>query len=73
VSDPYFKPHVGQKVKLNAAGFRELRLDSEEAFEQARDMTITAFENINEGANWAEPIWVVQVDKPLINRFLLDT
>ena len=69
-----FKPYLGQRVTLNAAGYQELGLRSKEAFDQAQEMRIIAFENINADAPPDSPeIWVVQVDKPLIDMFLIDT
>lgn len=68
--DGAFKPHVGQKVKLNRVGFAELKLESEEAFEQAKNMTIIGVENLGDAY---EPIWSIDVNQPLINQFMLDT
>ena len=60
---------VGQRVKMNAFGYEELRLGSLEAFEASKDLTLTYIKNI--GTPDA-PIWDVEVDNPLINMFLLE-
>ena len=60
---------VGQKVKMSAFGYKQLTLDSLEAFEASKCLTITFITNI--GTNDA-PIWDVDVDSPLINMFLLE-
>lgn len=60
---------VGQRVKMSAFGYKQLTLDSLEAFEASKCLTITYINNI--GTNKA-PIWDVDVDNPLINMFLLE-
>ena len=64
-------PYVGQKVRLNDAGYQACPLRSRDAHKQADNMTITAVENINAGRS-STPIWCIDVDQPLINIFLLD-
>lgn len=59
------KPYVGQKVKLSRRGYQSLHLESEEEFEQAKDMTITAVKIVGDG------VYDVRVDQPLINQFML--
>lgn len=59
------KPHVGQKVKLSRRGYQSLHLESEEEFEQAKNLTITAVAQL--GPN----VYDIRVDQPLINRFML--
>lgn len=64
------KPYVGQHVKLRRETYKELKLDSIEAFEQSKHMIITYVgENIGYDH---EPIYVIHVNQPLINHFLLD-
>lgn len=64
------RPYVGQHVKFNREAYKDLKLDSIEAFEQSKHMIITEVgENIGYDN---EPIYVIQVNRPLINRFLLD-
>ena len=61
---------VGQRVKMNAFGYEELRLGSLEAFEASKCLTITYVNNIG---TEDQPIWDVDVDNPLINMFLLES
>ncbi len=61
---------VGQKVKTSAFGYQQLKLDSLEAFEASKCLTITYVNNIG---THAVPIWDVDVDNPLINMFLLES
>lgn len=64
------KPYVGQKVKLTRESYKDLRLDSYEAFEQSKCMTIM---EVGDNIGYpSDPIYPIQVDQPLINRFLLD-
>ena len=65
------KPHVGMRVRLSNRALRDLHLQSWEEIDQAREMRIMGYTDINAGSG-AEPIWQVLVDKPLINRFILD-
>lgn len=69
MSEETFQPIVGMHVKLSAESFKRLWLDSEEAFKQAQSMRITYVENIGYES---EPVWLVEVDQPLINKFLLE-
>lgn len=59
------KPHVGQKVKLSRRGYQSLHLESEEEFEQAKIMTITAVKIVGDG------VYDIRVDQPLIDQFML--
>lgn len=61
---------VGQRVKVSAFGYKQLKLDSLEAFEASKCLTITFINNI--GTDKA-PIWDVDVDHPSINMFLLES
>lgn len=65
-----WKPSVGDIVKLSAYGYHTLALQSHEAFEQAERMRVNRVENVGTDS---EPIWVVEVDQPLINRFILES
>ena len=65
------KPTVGQRVCLNDEGYDRLGLRSREAIKQSQNMTITEVENINAGTS-SPPIWMIEVDQPEINFFLLD-
>lgn len=70
----YFKPHVGQLVRLNDSGYANVGIRSQEAAKQAERMRITSFHNINDGAApGTPPIWVIEVDQPMMNVYLLDT
>lgn len=60
---------VGQRVKMSAFGYKQLRLDSLEALEASKCLTITYINNL--GTDTA-PIWDVDVDNPLISMFLLE-
>lgn len=59
------KPYVGQKVKLSTRGYQSLRPESEEAFEQAKKLTVTAVTQVG------PDVYDIQVDQPLINQFML--
>lgn len=61
---------VGQRIKLNDKGFRQITLRSHQDFLDSQDLTVTTIFDINAGSG-QESIWVVQVDKPSINKFLL--
>lgn len=60
---------VGQRVKMSPFGYKQLTLDSLEAFEASKDLVITSIENIGTSA---DPIWAVEVNHPLIDQFLLE-
>jgi hypothetical protein len=66
------KPTIGQRVCLNNTGYDRLWLRSREAIKQSQNMRITDVENINAGTG-SEPIWMIEVDQPLIDFFLLDS
>ena len=59
------KPHVGQKVKLSKRGYQSCHLTSEEEFEQAKNLTITAVTPMG------PDVYDIRVDQPLINVFML--
>lgn len=59
------KPFVGQKVKLSRRGYQSLHLESEEEFEQAKNLTITEIKIVGDG------VYDIRVDQPLINQFML--
>lgn len=65
-----WRPKVGQKVRLSNAGYENLHLKDREEIRQSQEMTITQVEDINGG--FGPAIWTIDVDQPLINRFLLD-
>lgn len=58
--------HVGQRVKMSAFGYTQLRLDSIEAFEASKDLVITNIQGMALG------VWAIDVNNPLINMFLLE-
>lgn len=62
------RPIVGQRVRLNDAGYESLHLTSAQAIRQSQDMRITRVENMGTTSN---PIWAIDVNQPLINMFLL--
>jgi len=64
------KPYVGQRVKLNREAYKDLRLNSPEAYEESKDMIITEVGD-NIGYDH-EPIYVIRVNRPLLDIFLLD-
>lgn len=63
-------PYVGQHVTLSRSGYVDLSLDSREAFEQAKDMVITGVEQVG---YHHDPVYVIHVNAPLINMFLLES
>jgi hypothetical protein len=63
------KPFIGQRVRLNDVGYRDLHLSSAEAIRQSTDMRITGVENM--GGRGGEDIWAIDVDQPLIDMFVL--
>lgn len=65
-----WKPKVGDKVELSREGYRSLHLDSPEAIRDATNLTITYVENVGTAS---DPIWVVEVDSPHVNRFMLES
>lgn len=65
-----WKPYLNQRVKLSRKGYAELKLNTPEAYEASKSMRITSFENLGYDH---EPIWVVTVDAPEINIFMLST
>lgn len=69
MSKPFPKLHVGQRVKLSAAGWSRRIVDSPEAAEQAREMRIVRMEVM--GYDNGRPFHAIDVDAPLINRFML--
>jgi hypothetical protein len=64
-------PVVGQRVRLNNTGYDRLWLRSREAIKQSQNMAIMSVENLNSGTS-SEPIWLIEVDQPEIDFFLLD-
>lgn len=62
-------PHIGQKVKLSSAGFASARLESEEEFEAAMNLTIVGLRSVGNEEN---VVWDIQVDSPLINKYMLN-
>ncbi len=63
------KPHVGQRVKLNDEGKRTIGgLTSQAMIDQAASMTVTGVFDVDMGHLG---IWDIEVDQPLINRFIL--
>lgn len=62
-------PHVGQRVKLSRVGYASLKPDSPEMCDDAREMIITGVSG-NIGSE-RDPIYDIQVNKPLINQFML--
>lgn len=65
----WWKPHVGQRVRMSAGGYEKLHLKSAAEFMDSRNLVITRVENIGRDD---EPIWSIDVDKPSIDRFMLD-
>jgi hypothetical protein len=63
------KPFVGQRVRLNDVGYRDLHLTSADAIRQSTDMRITGVENM--AVRGGPPIWAIDVDQPLIDMFML--
>lgn len=63
------KPYVGQKVKLSRKGYESLKLESLEAHEAAKSLTITSVKNIGYPS---DPIWDIHVDNPLIDMYMLN-
>lgn len=59
------KPYVGQKVKLSKRGYQSCHLASEEEFEQAKNLTITAVMRLD------PDVYDIRVDQPLINALML--
>lgn len=59
------KPYVGQKVKLSKRGYQSCHLESEEEFEQAKNLTITAVTQLG------PDVYDIRVDQPLINMKML--
>lgn len=69
-----FKPYVGQKVRLNDEGYSQIGVRSREQAKAAENMTITRFANLNEKAPpGSDEIWMIKVDQPLMDMFMLDT
>ena len=65
------KPYVGQRVRLNDTGMRQIGgITSKEMYAASQNMVIVGVENVNAGTP-SPPIWAIDVDQPLINRFLL--
>ena len=65
---------VGTRVRLNDHGLSRIGggASSWAEVEAARDMRVTRLENLNKGTSYP-PIWEVEVDKPEINKYMLDT
>lgn len=64
------KPVVGQRVRLTDKFLAYGYLKSREQFRDADDLVIT---HVGENIGYDhDPIYVIQVDKPSINKFLLD-
>lgn len=62
--------YVGQRVKLSDFGYSVLNLPSAAAHQAAQDLTITQIDNVG---YLSDPVWAVEVDKPEINMFLLES
>lgn len=63
------KPYVGQQVKLSRKGYASLKLESPEAHEAAKSLTITSVKNVGYQSN---PVWDIHVDNPLIDMYMLN-
>lgn len=63
-----WKPKPGDKCRLIA--YDRVPLDSEKAADAAKKLTVTYVENVGTAA---EPIWVIEVDSPDINRYMLES
>jgi hypothetical protein len=63
------KPYIGQRVRLNDVGYRDLHLTSADAIRQSTEMRITGVENM--GGRGGPDIWAIDVDQPLIDMFML--
>ena len=54
---------------MNDLGLEICHLTTVEEFKASQDLKITGFENLGYEHS---PIWNIDVDNPLINKFLLD-
>lgn len=64
------KPTVGQRVRLNDHGLDAIWCKTQEAIKQAQAMTITHVDD--ESMTEPEDTWLIEVDQPIINQFLID-
>lgn len=63
-----WKPSIGDRCKLSA--YDRVPLDSAEAAEAAKNLTVTYVENVGTAAR---PIWVIEVDNSEVNRYMLES
>jgi hypothetical protein len=61
---------IGQKVRLNDYGIGEIKIGSLQDFKDSQNLVVTKIKNIGYSH---DPIWVMHVDKPDINKFMLDS